>query len=230
MGGSGWTCSARNNEASCSSRWRSSTAAVQQSGAAPEARPPRARWQERDHRHGRRRPRARSRRDRLVCIRHVGSTVHRRKPCRAGREGLRRARLAPGRAGRAYAPWKRPRSGHGHRTGHQRRRTREDPLVHPDRCRRGRESSFTGGGRDRGRARPRLLLSADDLWARSSPGCASPRKRSFGTTTALIRASDVHEAIRVRTGSSTVFRRRSSRATSTGRSGLCATSAPESRT
>ena len=49
------------------------------SGGRAQARPPRARRQERDHRHGRRRPRPRRRGDRLVGLRHLrGSAAPRR--------------------------------------------------------------------------------------------------------------------------------------------------------
>ncbi len=60
-------------------------------GAASEARPPRARRQERDHRHGRRGHRSLGERNRLVGLRHVGSALHRGEPRDRERAGLRRA-------------------------------------------------------------------------------------------------------------------------------------------
>ena len=46
----------------------------------PQARPPRARRQERGHRPRRRRPRPRRRRDHLVGVRHLRPALHRREP------------------------------------------------------------------------------------------------------------------------------------------------------
>ena len=58
----------------------------------PEAHPPRARRQERDHRHGRRRPRSRGGRDHLVGLRHVRASAARpRAASSSGKQGLRRS-------------------------------------------------------------------------------------------------------------------------------------------
>ena len=54
-------------------------------GGPAEARAPRARRQERDRRHGRREPRPRRRRDRLVGVRNVGPALHGREPDRRAR-------------------------------------------------------------------------------------------------------------------------------------------------
>ena len=67
-------------------------------GRQPQARPPRARRQERDHRHGRRRPRPRGRRHRLVGVRHVRPALHRRVARDRARGGLRRAAVEARRA------------------------------------------------------------------------------------------------------------------------------------
>ena len=62
----------------------------------PEARPPRARRQERDHRHGRRRPRPRGRRDRLVGVRHVRASAARRRAASSSHESRLRRRSPDG--------------------------------------------------------------------------------------------------------------------------------------
>ena len=70
-------------------------------GRLPQARPPRARRQERDHRPRRRGSRPRRRRDHLVGVRHVRPALHGRVARdRAGRR-LRRARVAARVGGRA---------------------------------------------------------------------------------------------------------------------------------
>ena len=70
----------------------------------PQAHPPRARRQERDHRPRRRRPRPRRRRDPLVGVRHLGPALHRREPRDRPREGLRAAAVEARRARGAAAP------------------------------------------------------------------------------------------------------------------------------
>ena len=85
-------------------------------GRAPEARPSRARRQERDHRPRRRRPRPGRRRDRLVGVRHLGPALHRREPGDRARVGVRRAllparRRKPRSSGSAWAGRRTPTSG-----------------------------------------------------------------------------------------------------------------------
>ena len=79
----------------------------------PQARPPRARRQERGDRPRRRRPRPRRRRDHLVGVRHLRPALHRREPRDRPRAGLRRAPVEARRRGREAAP--RPRLGGRHR-------------------------------------------------------------------------------------------------------------------
>ena len=144
-------------------------------------RPPQARLagdgrQERDHRDGRRRPRAGHRRHPLERLRHLRPALHRRLRVVVHREGLRRARGAAGGARR------RMRLGNGldDATDSARSSTgaaRHDPLVRGDRSERGRRAA--GGRRDRPRRRARTgLFHQPTISTMSSPECGSPRKRS----------------------------------------------------
>ena len=97
--------------------------------------------------------------------------------------------------------------------GHQRRRAREDPLVHGDREGRGRDAAHRRRDRRRQRPRRRLLLPADDLRRR--------RGRHAHRPGGDLRADDgAHPGRRLRRGrsasptaSATGSRRRSSRPT-----------------
>ena len=87
-----------------------------------------------------------------------------------------RARLACGEA----APRQRPRARHRRRARHQPRSAREDPRLHANRARGGREAADrrrAGNGR---RARRRAPSTAPPCSRRSSPACESPRRRSSG--------------------------------------------------
>ena len=82
---------------------RDRRAGDEERGGRAEARPPRARRQERDHRDGGRRPRPRGGGHRLVGVRHDRTAVHRGEPRDRARGGLRRAGQAPRRACRGDA-------------------------------------------------------------------------------------------------------------------------------
>ena len=99
----------------------------------PQAHPPRARRQERDHRHGRCRSRPGRRGHRLVGVRNLRPALHRGEPRDRARGRLRRARVAARRGGRAAAARRRLGGGHRRRAGDQPGRAREDRLVHRDR-------------------------------------------------------------------------------------------------
>ena len=102
-------------------------------GRPAQARPSRARRQERDHRDGGRRRRSRGRRDPLVGVRHRGTALHRGV---AGDRASRRLRGAAEKARRRSGEDAHRRAvggRHADRAGDQRDRGREDPLVHRDR-------------------------------------------------------------------------------------------------
>ena len=176
-----------------------------------EAHPPRAGWQERDHRHGRRRPRPRSRGNPLVRIRDVGPAVHGRQPRHRRHVRVRRARVEARRADREAPPRRRPGGLDGRRSGRQPLRAREDPLY--TEVGKGEGATLlTGGeiatenGLDRGSFyRPTIFGDVE-------PGMRIAQEEIFGPTTALIRATDVDEAIRIANGiefglSSSIFTR-----------------------
>ena len=146
----------------------------------PQARPSRARRQERGDRARRCRSRPRGRGDHLVGVRHLRAALHRCLTGRRARAGLRGAPVEARRRRREDAPRPGLGAGHRRRAGDQRAGAREDPLLHRHRPGRGREDPDRRRGRNGQRARERLLLPADDLRATSSPGCASRRRRSSG--------------------------------------------------
>ena len=147
-------------------------------GGQPQARPPRARRQERDHRPRRRRSRPGRRGHRLVGLRHLGPALHRREPRDRPGGCPRRAAAAAGRAGRADAD--RPRLGAGHRPRprDQPGGAREDPLVHRDRLRT-KVPSSSPAARSRARASSARASSTGRRSSRtSSRRCGSRRRRS----------------------------------------------------
>ncbi len=172
---------------------------VSERGAASEERPSRARRQERDHRHGRRRPRARGRRDPLVGVRDVRAALHGGEPCDRDRPGLRAAAVGARRAGRRPPPRQRPRAETDVGPVDQRRGAREGALLHAGRPRRGSEAPDRRRDRDRGRARPGLLLPADGV-RRRRPGDAD---RAGGDLRARRRRSSRRRTSTRRSGSRT---------------------------
>ena len=143
-------------------------------GRPPEARSPRARRQERDHRPRRRRARPGGRGHHLVGLRHLGSALHRGEPRDRARGCVRPAGLPPRQRGREAPAGRRLGGGHGRGPGHQQVGAREDPLVHRNRTRRGRDAldrRRSGLGR---RARQGFLLPADDLRRRRSRDAHRP--------------------------------------------------------
>ena len=143
---------------------------------AVEARPPRARRQERDHRHGRRRPRARRRGDRLVGVRDSGQRCTAASRVIVHRARLRGAADETGRAPRSG--WhRRPVGGcDRNRSGDQPGRGRQDPLVHPDRQVDEGAKLLTGGERSLGPG----SITGRRCSRRSSRRCGSRRRRSSG--------------------------------------------------
>ena len=98
-------------------------------GRPAQARPPRARRQERDHRDGRRRPRPRGRRDRLVGVRHDRPALHRGLARDRPRGGLRRAAVEARRARRGAAARAGLGGRHRRRAADQPRGAREGPRA-----------------------------------------------------------------------------------------------------
>ena len=182
-------------------------------GRRAEARPPRARRQERDHRDGRRRPRPGRRGDRLVGLRHLGAALHGRQPRDRAPRRLRRAAEAARRARRVDAARRRLGSRDRPRPGDQPRGARQDPLLHRHRLGRRGEAPHRRRGRFRRRARQGLLLPADDLRRRRAAdadragGDLRPDHRADSRSRTSTRRSAS------RTGSGTASRPRSSRAT-----------------
>ena len=178
----------------------------------PQARPPRARRQERDHRHGRRRRRPRGRGDRLVGVRHERPALHRRLPRDRPRGGLRRA------AAKLVAARRALRLGPGWRTA-----PTSGPLINAAAA---RGCTATPRSARRGREAPHRRRAAVDgggfyyrptVFADVEPRMRIAQEEIFGPTTALIPVDSFDEAVAaansVRYGlSSSIFTRDVNRA------------------
>ena len=142
----------------------------------PQARPPRARRQERDHRHGRRRRRPRGRRHRLVGVRHDRPALHGSVARdRAARRSTTSCRRSSSRAPRRCGIGPRLGGRHRHRPGDQRDAPSRRSTPTP---RSGRDEGaklLTGGERVE---RAAASTTARPCSPTSTRRCGSRRRRS----------------------------------------------------